>query len=153
MICFLPICYWLSKMCKVGGLDSQDQSRSRSRLSLVSRPTFETCQDYPSCQDWKFFSQDFKFFLKINLDLDREFLVWTLMSRLNQKILTVETNFLEVSRFSRLPRLTFWKCQYRDSRSRHDRDKSRPPSLTSCPSIFWHETRFGIRDISPRSFA
>jgi hypothetical protein len=34
---------------KPGGLDSRDQSRSR--LSLVPRPNFETCRDYPYYQD------------------------------------------------------------------------------------------------------
>ncbi len=40
---------------KPGGLDSQDQSRSRSRTSLVSRLTFLKCRDYPSRQDQLFF--------------------------------------------------------------------------------------------------
>ncbi len=38
-----------------GGLDSRDQSRSRSRTSIVSRLTFENRQDYPSCRDQLFF--------------------------------------------------------------------------------------------------
>ncbi len=46
---------------KVGGLDSRDQSRSRSRTSIVSRLTFENRRDYPSCRDQLFFylGQDF----------------------------------------------------------------------------------------------
>ena len=40
---------------KFGGLDSQDLSRSRSRTSLVSRPTFLKCRDYPSRRDQLFF--------------------------------------------------------------------------------------------------
>ncbi len=39
----------------LGGLDSRDQSRSRLRLSFVSRLTFEN-REYPSCQDQLFFS-------------------------------------------------------------------------------------------------
>jgi hypothetical protein len=40
---------------KPGGLDSRDQTRSRSRMSLVSRPTFENSQDCPLCRDTIFF--------------------------------------------------------------------------------------------------
>jgi hypothetical protein len=40
------------QITKVGGLDSRDQSRSRSRTSFVSRLTFENRRDYPSCQDF-----------------------------------------------------------------------------------------------------
>jgi hypothetical protein len=42
----------------LGGLDSQDQARSR--FLDMSRPTFETCQDYPCCRDKIiFFSVEF----------------------------------------------------------------------------------------------
>jgi hypothetical protein len=40
---------------KHGGLDSRDQSRSRSKTSFVSRLTFEKCRECPSCQDQLFF--------------------------------------------------------------------------------------------------
>ncbi len=36
---------------KHGGLDSRDQSRSRSRTSIVSRQTFENGRDYPERRD------------------------------------------------------------------------------------------------------
>jgi hypothetical protein len=39
----------------LGGLDSRDQSRSRSRTSFVSRLTFLKCQNYPSHRDQLFF--------------------------------------------------------------------------------------------------
>ncbi len=42
---------------KVGGLNSWDQSGSRSRTSIVSRLTFENRQGYPSCQDQLFLSR------------------------------------------------------------------------------------------------
>ncbi len=42
-------------LSKVGGLDGRDQSRSRSRTSIVSRLTFENRRDYPSCRDQLFF--------------------------------------------------------------------------------------------------
>ena len=48
---------------------------------------------------------------------------------LNRDISIVETNFLKVSRFSRLSRLTLCQCWDRDSQSRSRRDKSRPPGL------------------------
>jgi hypothetical protein len=41
--------------CKHGGLDSRDQSRSRSRMSFVSRLTFENRRECPSCWDQLFF--------------------------------------------------------------------------------------------------
>ncbi len=40
---------------KPGGLDVWDQSRSRSRTSIVSRLTFENGRDYPSRRDWLLF--------------------------------------------------------------------------------------------------
>jgi hypothetical protein len=42
---------------KVGGLNSRDQSRSRSRMSFVSWPTFENRRECPSCRDQLFFSK------------------------------------------------------------------------------------------------
>jgi hypothetical protein len=53
-------------------------------------------------------------------DLDRDFLIWTLMSRRNREvsISTLATHFLTLSRFSQLSRLSLWRCQDRDSRSR-----------------------------------
>jgi hypothetical protein len=39
----------------LGGLDSGDQSRSRSRSSFMWRLTFENRREYPSCQDQLFF--------------------------------------------------------------------------------------------------
>ncbi len=45
------------------------------------------------------------------LDLDLDFLI-------------VETSFLKLWRFSRLSRLTFCRCQDRESQSRHNWDKS-----------------------------
>jgi hypothetical protein len=39
---------------KPGGVESWDQSRSRSRFHDLSRSTFETCRDYPSCRDQNF---------------------------------------------------------------------------------------------------
>ncbi len=44
---------WL--FAKVGGLDSQDQSRLRSRMSFVSRITFLKCQDFLDGRDHLFF--------------------------------------------------------------------------------------------------
>ncbi len=53
---------------------------------------------------------------------------------------TVETHFLKMSRFSRLLRQTLWRCRDWDSRSRHDPDKSRPPTLliTTVDKYQWH---------------
>ncbi len=88
-------------------------SRSRLSISTFSKPCL---------------------YVSRNLDLD-----WSQLLRrhqglielnpLHQDLLVVVTSFLKVSIFSRLSRLTFWNCQDRDSRSRHDQDKSRPPRL------------------------
>ncbi len=79
---------------KHGGLDSRDQSRSRSRTSIVSRLTFENGRDYPSRQDQFFF---------ISVEI---FKIETFQSRFRcVKIFIeiVETNqdFRDKSRFSR----------------------------------------------------
>jgi hypothetical protein len=80
------------------------------------------------------------------LYLDRDFLVWTLMSRRNISI--VETYFLTLSRFSRLSRLTLWRRRDWESRSRPRRDKSRPPGLYKiqlvvfCYLAFPHSTSY-----------
>ncbi len=50
---------------KPGGLDSRDQLRLRSRFLNLSRSTFETCRDYPYCQDKIIFSRSK--FLKLRL--------------------------------------------------------------------------------------
>ena len=44
-----------TKRSKHGGLDTLDQSRSRSRTSFVSRLTFENRREYPSRRDQLFF--------------------------------------------------------------------------------------------------
>ena len=76
------------------------------------------CQDLPkiSCLD--------RF-----LDLDRDFWDWKVVTSQNQDISIVETNFLKVSRFSQLSRLTLCQSQDWNSRSRPRQDKLRPPGL------------------------
>ncbi len=68
---------------KPGGLDSRDQSRSRSRTSLASRPVFKTCRDFLDGRDQLLFylGQDF---------LNRDFLIETWLCR--DFIEIVETN-------------------------------------------------------------
>jgi hypothetical protein len=44
-----------TKIIKLGVLDSRDQTRSRSKCRDLSRPTLETCRDYPYCRDKIFF--------------------------------------------------------------------------------------------------
>jgi hypothetical protein len=93
---------WLI-LYKVGGLDGRDQSRSRSRTSMVSRLTFENCRDYPSCRDQLFFLSRLRFlklrFFNWDLTLSRYLL------RSSRYIETIETNrdywdflrFIEIS--------------------------------------------------------
>ena len=61
---------------------------------------------------------------------------------LDRDILIVETNFLKVSRFSRLLRPALCQCRNWESWSRHDRGKLRPPGLVFFsiflyPSVDW----------------
>ncbi len=48
---YFELPFFQSPNIKPGGLDVRDQSRSRSRMSIVSRLTFENRRDYPSRQD------------------------------------------------------------------------------------------------------
>jgi hypothetical protein len=50
-------------------------------------------------------------------------------SRQNRDFSIVETSFLKLSRFFWSSRLALWQCWDRESQSRNDQDKSRPPSL------------------------
>ncbi len=90
------------KKSKHGGLDSRDQSRSRSRTSLASRPVFKTCQDFLDGRDQLLFylGQDF---------LNRDFSIETWLcrdfyrdrrdkSRLSRFLRFVET-FRDLSRY------------------------------------------------------
>jgi hypothetical protein len=62
------------------------------------------------------------------LDLDQDFWDWKVVLRQNWDFLILmETSFWELSRFSRLSRPTLCQCQDRESWSRHNWDKSRPP--------------------------
>ncbi len=84
-----------------GGLDDRDQSRSRSRTSIVSRLTFENRRDYPTCRDPLFFlgrdfeNRDFSVEIYLCRDIyrDRQDL-----SRSSRLIKTVEI-YWEFSRF------------------------------------------------------
>jgi hypothetical protein len=127
---FLVFLSLINAIPKPGGLDSRDQSRSRSRFLDLSRPTFENRWECPSCRDQLFFPRSR--FLKLRLfnwDLVRQDFYRDRQdkSRLSRLFKIVETSFLKVSRFSRLLRPALWQCRDWESRSRHDRDKSRPP--------------------------
>jgi len=54
----LKICKYMLltvwSLCKLGGLESPDQPRLRSRLLNVSRSTFETYQHFLNCRDLRF---------------------------------------------------------------------------------------------------
>jgi hypothetical protein len=79
------------KMMKsLNGLRNLDEKIQKSTHFLIDT----NCRETPKFSD-----------LDKILDLDRDFLVWTLMSRRNRDISIVETYFLTLSRFSRLSRL------------------------------------------------
>ena len=79
------------------------------KIDEVSIEIKTNCRDLPkiSCLD--------RF-----LDLDQDFWDWKVVSRQNRdfSISIVETNFLKVSRFSRLSRPALCQCRDRESRSR-----------------------------------
>ncbi len=110
--------YWnllsLNMMKSLDWLRNLDKKMQKSMYFFIDIET--------NCQEMQKFSDLNKF-----LDLDQDFLVWTLMSRRDFSI--VEMHFLKMSRFSRLTRQTLWQCQDQDSRSEHDRDILRPPGL------------------------
>jgi hypothetical protein len=71
--------------CKSGGLNSWDQSRSRT--SLVSRPTFLKCQDFLNGQAQLSFSRSRFFKLRL---FSREFDASIFLSRLSRHVEIVE---------------------------------------------------------------
>ncbi len=82
-----------SQKSKPGGLNSQDQSRSRLQTSLVSRPTFLKCRDFLDGQDL-LDGQDQLFFswlrfLKLRL-FCRDFDASRFLSRLLRRVKIVE---------------------------------------------------------------
>jgi hypothetical protein len=103
------------------------ESRSRQIEKTWSRSIYLNCRD-KDFGSVEIFSTVEIYFLTVlrsrvsietqsrKLDLDRD-------------ISTAETKILKVSRFFRLWRLTFWQCWDRESRSSHNRDKSRPAGL------------------------
>ncbi len=98
--------------------------RLRNLDKKIQKSTHFSIKIETNCREMPKFSDLGEF-----LDLDRDFLVWTLMSRRNREVSIVETYFLTLSRFSRLSRLTLWRRRDRESWSRPRRDKSRPPRL------------------------
>jgi hypothetical protein len=62
----LKICKYMlltvGSLCKLGGLESPDQPRLRSRLLIVSRSTFETYQHFLNCRDLLFDSVEMESF-------------------------------------------------------------------------------------------
>ena len=67
---------------KLGGLNSRNQSRSRLRFLDLSRSTFETCRDYPYCQDKIIFFSRSRF-LKSRL-FNQDLAVSRFLSRLSR---------------------------------------------------------------------
>jgi hypothetical protein len=117
----------LKMMKSLDGLRNLDEKIQKSTHFSIEIET--NCREMPKFSD-----------LDEILNLDRDFLVWTLLSRQNRDISIVETNFLTLSRFSQLSRLTLWQRRDRESRSRPRWDKSRPPCL--------RKTQFYLSEIS-----
>jgi hypothetical protein len=122
----VTVCY---VMCKLGGLDGRDQSRSRT--SFVSRLTFENRWDYPSRRDQLLKVSRSRVLIEILTKIEilghkpcQDFVFWTV-----ENVLHVETNFWKPLRMSIMSRSTFENRRDLESRSRPCRDKSRPPSL------------------------
>ncbi len=132
-------------MLTLGGLDSWDQSRSRSRTSLASRLTFLKCQDFLDCWDWLSASVEIESLNRDknkNRDKSRLYSIEIVeicrdvIFQTVEKISTVEMSFFKLSRKSWLSRPALCQCRDRESRSRPCRDKSRPPGLGNVP-IYW----------------
>ncbi len=87
-------CFKWSDFIKPGGLDSRDQSRSRSRFLDLSRPTFENCQECPLCWDQLFFSVEI---FKIKIFQSRFIFVEIFI-----EIVKINQNSWDLSRLSRL---------------------------------------------------
>jgi hypothetical protein len=85
------------KISNHGGLDSRDQSRSRSRTSYVSRLTFLNCRDFLDGRDQLFFSRSR--FLKSRF-FSRDFDASRFLSRLSRHVEIVKI-CRDTSRFSR----------------------------------------------------
>ena len=133
-----------------GGLDSRDQSRSRSRTSLASRLTFLKCRDVgfwnveiESLDRDKNKNRDKLRLYSIEIvEICRDVIFQTV-----KKISTVEMSFFKLSRKSRPSTPALCKCQDRESRSRHDRDKSRPPGL-----VYYNSQHVNYHFCSTRDF-
>jgi len=134
-VCFylyaLSFTYLIKHNFKVGGLDSRDQLRSRSRTSFMSILTFENRRECPSCRDQLLKVSRSRDLIEILTKIEilghkpcRDFVFWTV-----ENVLYVETNFWKPSRMSIMSRSTYENRRDRESRSRPCRDKSRPPSL------------------------
>ncbi len=132
---FLVFLSLINAIPKPGGLDSRDQSRSRSRFLDLSRPTFENRWECPSCQDQllktveNFHRVEINFFFLGQDFLNWDFSIQTWLrqyfyrdsrdkSRVSRLFKIVETSFLKVSRFSRLLRPALCQCKDWESRSR-----------------------------------
>ncbi len=116
----VEICQDLSRRSQDLSRCSRDLSRNldeKIQKSMRFSIKIETnCRETPKFSDLDEF-------------LDRDFLVWTLMSRLNREISIVKTNFWKLSRLSITSRLILFGRRDRESRSRPRRDNSRPPGL------------------------
>ncbi len=88
LIALLHIYFFIEKI-NPGGLDSQDQLRSRLRTSIMSRLTFENCQDYPSRRDQFFLFRSR--FLKLILFI-RDLDVSRFLSKSLQLVQIIEIN-------------------------------------------------------------
>ncbi len=129
---------------KVGGLESRDQSRSRLRFLDTSRLTFESVEIYLDGQDQLLKVSRSRVSIEISTKIEilghkpcRDFVFWTVETSLDSR-----DRFFKLSRKSRLSRPALCQCRDRESRSRHDRDKSRPPSLLNTFVRFWENVKW-----------
>ncbi len=107
-----------------------EKSRSRNGIKLTNswsrlRQTVEVCQ---KCH--VMISQSWSRLLGLEGGVETK----SRFLNLDRDILIIETNFLKVSRFSRLSRSALCQCRDRESRSRHNRDKLRTPGLEKLHS-------------------
>jgi len=122
---FLSLLSERREMSKHGGLDSRDQSRSRT--SLASRLTFLKCRDFLDCRDRLSASVEIESLDRDknkNRDKSRLYSIEIVeicrdvIFQTVEKILTVEMSFFKLSRKSRPSRPALCQCRDRESRSR-----------------------------------
>jgi hypothetical protein len=114
-----------------GGLNSQEQSRSRSRSLYLSKSVFKTCWDFLDGQDQLLKVSRLRVSIKISTKNEilghkpcRYFIFWTVETSLNSR-----DQFLKPVKIFSMVEINFYKCRDQESWSIPLQDKLKPPGL------------------------